>query len=219
MIIRRYGIELHRVTHGDIELIRENRNRDGIRRHMFEQDHISSEQQEEWFQSIDNMFNFFFLIGYQDRYIGLLQGKNIDYETRENEGGIFIWENSLLGTGIPARASICLMEANFSMLLMQRVYARVRKDNIGAWQYNLSLGYMAAPDKGEDYMILSKETYEREAARLRWLASGKKDAPPFSTINDTEIPDANQYRYLYEDLPEDILSVFGPKLLKPNGWL
>lgn len=219
MIIKRYGIELHRVTHGDIELIREKRNREDIRRHMFEQDPISSEQQEKWFRSIDNMYNFFFLIRYQGRYIGLLQGKNIDYERRENEGGIFIWEKELQGTGVPAQASICLMEANFSMLLMQKVYARVRKDNINAWRYNIALGYVPALDKGDGYMVLSKETYEKKAARLRWLASGKKDAPPFSVINDVEIPDAQKYRYLYENLPEDVFATFRPKLLKPNGWL
>ncbi len=218
MIIKRYGIELHRVKHSDIELIRTMRNRDDIRTRMLDQNLISKNQQEEWFKSINNMYNFFFLIFYQGRYIGLLQGKNIDFDTRETEGGIFVWEKSLQGTGIPAKASICLMEASFSVLLMQKIYARARKDNIKAWQYNLSLGYIPIPEE-EGYMFLTKETYERNAERFRYYASGKKNTPAFSIINDVEIPDANTYRYLYEKMPEDIISLLKPKLSKPNGWL
>ena|SRR6218665_1000476 len=219
MIIKRYGIELHRIKHSDIELIRTMRNRADIRARMFDQKSISKNQQEKWFKSINNMHNFFFLICYQGQYIGLLQGKDIDFNNREAEGGIFVWEQSIQGTGVPAKASICLMEASFSVLLMQKIYARTRKDNMGAWQYNLSLGYAPALDKGEDYMLLTKEAYEKNADRFRYYASGKKNTSAFSIMNDLEIPNASKYRHLYEGLPEDILSPLKPKLLKPNGWL
>lgn len=219
MIIRRYGIELHRVKHENIELIRTMRNRDDIRTRMLDQNLISQDQQEKWFKSIDNMYNFFFLISYQNQYIGLLQGKNIDFDMRETEGGVFIWEKSLQGTGIPAKASICLMEASFSVLLLEKIYARAKKDNMKAWQYNLSLGYIPASEKEEGYMLLTKEIYAKNAERFKYYASGKKNTEDFSIENDIEIPDANTYRYLYENMPEDIISLLKSKLLKPNGWL
>lgn len=211
MIIRKYGIVLRRVEHGDIELIRTTRNRDDIRARMFDQNLISPEQQEVWFRSIDNMRNYFFLICYQDRPVGLIQGKDIDLERREAEGGIFIWDPALLGTPVPAHASICFMEATFTLLLMERVYARVRKDNPQAYRYNLMLGYEPAPEKGEDYMVLTRAAYEKKIPLLRRLAAGGRDVPPL-TIDDVEIPGARPRMYLYRDLPDDILHRFAPKL-------
>lgn len=215
MIIRKYGIELHRVQHGDIELIRTTRNREDIRNRMFDQAIISPEQQEAWFHSINNMHNYFFIIQHQAKRIGLIQGKDIDLENRTAEGGIYIWESGLLGSSIPAKASICFMEATFSLLLMRQVYARVRKDNPQAYRYNLALGYVPAPEKGEDYMVLTREVYEKNVPVLRKLAAGGRETSPLS-IMDVEIPDSNMQMHLYRDLPEDIFQRFAPGLpLRP----
>ncbi|MGH8493595.1 MAG: GNAT family N-acetyltransferase [Moraxellaceae bacterium] len=211
MIIRKYGIELHRVQHSDIELIRITRNREDIRARMFDQGIISPEQQEAWFHSINNMRNYFFIIQHQGSRIGLIQGKDIDLENREAEGGIYIWEPALLGSSIPAKASICFMEATFSLLLMERVYARIRKDNHQAYRYNVALGYTPAPEKGPDYMVLTRQVYEKKIPALRKLAAGNRETLPLS-INDVEIPDAKTQMPLYQDLPEDIFQSFSPRL-------
>lgn len=211
MIIRKYGIELHRIQHCDIELIRTTRNREDIRTRMFDQGIISAAQQEAWFHSIDNMYNYFFIIQHQGNRIGLIQGKDINLENRTAEGGIYIWEPTLLGSSIPAKASICFMEATFSLLLMDRVYARIRKDNPQAYRYNQALGYIPAPEKGADYMALTREIYEKNIPALRKLAAGGRETSPLS-IEDVEIPDAELKMHLYQDLPEDIFQRFSPKL-------
>lgn len=218
MIIRKYGIELHRMKRDDIELIRVMRNRDDIRSRMFEQTVILPEQQEKWFMSVNNMHNYYFLIHYHEAKIGLIYGKNIDYKARENEGGIFIWDDSMIGSGIPTKASICLMELSFEFFLASKVHARVRKDNIGAYRHNLSLGYRPFPELGENQMILTREAYKNKIAYLRRLAAGGIVTPPLS-VSDIEIPNANSQRNLYENLPGDILDRIKPLLKKPNGWL
>lgn len=211
MIIRKHGIELHRVTHDDIELIRTTRNSEDIRSRMFEQSYITVEQQEQWFTSINNIYNYFFIIHFQGKKIGLIHGKDIDMEKRDAEGGIYIWDRSLLGSPIPAKASICFMEASFCLILMNRVFARVRKDNPNAYHYNLALGYVPDTEKGEDYMVLTKSAYEKRIPYLRKLAAEGKDTAPLS-IKDVVITDSSEQNHLYASLPEDILAVFSPLL-------
>lgn len=210
MIIRKYGISLHRVQHGDIEMIRAARNRDDIRSRMFEQTLISPEQQEAWFRSINNMHNYYFLICSQDKPVGIIYAKNVDLENSEAEGGMFIWEQSLLGTAIPAKASIIFMEFAFSFFV-ERAYIRIREDNPQAYRYNVAMGYEPAPEKGKEYLVLTRSTYESRIPALRKLASGGRDSPPLS-IDDVEIPNAESQMHLYEALPEKIFQRFAPKL-------
>lgn len=192
------------------------RNKHEIRSKMFYRKLISKDQQEAWFNSINNMFNYYFIIRHENKKIGLIHGKNSNFEKREDEGGIFIWDSALLGTGIPTKASICFIECSFQILRRERIIAKVRKDNPSAYHYNLGLGY--APDESnENYLFLTKETFEKKSPKLRWLASGMKNIPPLS-INDIEIPEASKYRHLYEHLPDDILDIIRPKLLVSDGW-
>jgi RimJ/RimL family protein N-acetyltransferase len=210
VIIRKYGIELHRLTHEDIEMIRQARNRDDIRSKMLDQRLISPEQQEQWFKSIDNRFNYYFIIHYQGKKIGMIHGKNVDYQAHETEGGTMIWETDLLLTSIPARASILMMEASFSLILMDRVFAHTRPDNPKAMQYNAMLGYV--PVEGQDnLLVLTKSAFKNRIAQLRKLAANGKHMPPLS-MDDIEIPDAQKNIHLYEKLPTEVLSIFRPKL-------
>lgn len=211
MIVKRYGISLHRVQHGDIELIRAARNREDIRSRMFEQTLISSEQQEAWFRSIDNMHNYYFLIFHQDKPIGLIHAKDVDLEKGEGESGMFIWEQSLLGTAIPAKASICFMEVAFSLLLAERAYIKIREDNPQAYRYNMAMGYVPAPERGKEYLVLTRDVYESRIPALRKLASGGRASPPLS-IEDVEIPNAEAKMHLYRGMPERVFQRFAPKL-------
>ena len=60
MIIRKYGIVLRRLQHKDIELVRVKRNQDSVRNFMFYQKKITETEQEEWFKSINNIYNYYF---------------------------------------------------------------------------------------------------------------------------------------------------------------
>ena len=58
MIIRKYGLLLKRVQREDLELIRTKRNQRSVREHMFYQKTISKLDQEKWFDSINNIYNY-----------------------------------------------------------------------------------------------------------------------------------------------------------------
>src|SRR5690554_5264014 len=108
MIIRKYGIELHRLTYTDIHLVREMRNRADIRTRMHAQKYITKEMQERWFQSIDNAFNYFYLIFHQGRKVGLVQAKDVDFITRSCEPGIYLWDSNALAEGVSVKASLVI---------------------------------------------------------------------------------------------------------------
>lgn len=208
MIIRKYGIELHRLTHDDIELVRQARNRDDIRKNMFDQHYISKAEQEVWFRSINNVFNYYYLIKGDGEKVGLVYGKNQDFQKRTSEGGIFIWGQQPNTPLIAARASILLMEFNFSIIQMERVFARVRPENKSAYNYNLALGY--EPTGTDDYMVLTRASYEKNISRLRKIASGKKQSTPLS-MDDIDLSNVSENNYLYQDIPEDILEIIATK--------
>lgn len=216
MIIKRYGIELHRLRHEDIELVRTMRNRDDIRSTMFAQEYISAEQQEAWFRSVNNFRNFFFIIHYDGRKIGLIQGKDIDFDQSECEGGIYIWDSSLLGTAAPAMASICLIEFQFEIAGIERVYARIRPDNIRAWKYNLAMGFQPCSRNGEQCLALEKNQYQKVFPRLRRMAAGSGKDPGPLTVENVVIPAVDQDWHLYAPLPDGFRSKLAPLLEGAN---
>src|ERR1017187_6809502 len=108
MLIRKYGITLKRLKEEDIELVREMRNSAAIRSTMAYREQITPEMQKKWFESINNKFNGYFMIIHEGTKIGLINGKNIDFEKRTCEGGIFLWDENYKDTIIPALASIIM---------------------------------------------------------------------------------------------------------------
>lgn len=205
IIIKKYGIELRQLTYNDIELVRNARNRDDIRKRMFDQKLISKEQQKEWFNSINNFNNFYTVITFKEKKIGLIYGKNIDFEKKEEEGGIFIWDNSYLGTGIAAKASIILMQFSFDMIGMDNVFAKVREDNIESKNFNLALGYIDT--KNNNYMVLTRQNYELKINKLIKYASTKSSSGKLN-ISDIEITNIPAEKEKYKDLPNSFYNRF-----------
>ncbi|HBI01053.1 MAG TPA: hypothetical protein DDY18_05455, partial [Flavobacterium sp.] len=80
MRIKKFGLTLSRLRRDDIELVRTMRNREDIRNSMEFRDIISSEQQLKWFHSIDNIYNNYFIIESENRKVGLIHGKNTNFD-------------------------------------------------------------------------------------------------------------------------------------------
>jgi len=209
MIIRKYGIELHRLTHDDIELVRNMRNRDDIRLKMLDQHIITSKEQEEWFQSINNMYNFYFILLWQGKKVGLTYGKNTDWEKRENEGGMFIWEPSLVNGPVPAKASILMMELSFELVRLERTFAQTSPANPKAKSYNLAMGYTS--QAGTDRLVLTRNAYSAHIPKLRKIAACANQTTPLS-IDDIAFPTPKASRNMFANLPDDVFAVFRPKL-------
>jgi RimJ/RimL family protein N-acetyltransferase len=211
MIIKKYGIELHRLTHNEIELVRQMRNKDSIRSKMFYQDIITKEMQETWFKSIDNIYNYFFVIIFEGEKIGLINGKNVDFEKKTCEGGIFIWDERYWFSGIPVRASICMMELTFNFALLNSVYAHIRDNNPIAIYYNKLLGFRPIPNQEKNIYELSKEDFETKSTKFKNPIMKLTQSSPLS-IENIEFTDVYKKEHLYKDLPDDVRKQFVNKL-------
>jgi len=142
MKVHRYGITLERITPEHLEMVRQWRNDPKISKFMFHHGEITSAMQQEWFESINNISNFFFIIQYHGKQVGLINMSAIDWDKHEAFSGLFIYENEYLGTDVPARASLAMLDVFFLLSGMKKVYAKVRGNNKIAHRYNTSLGFV-----------------------------------------------------------------------------
>ena len=173
MIIRRYGIDLVRVQKEHIEMIRVWRNDPKIRDFMFFKSEITAEMQRNWFNSVNNDQNFYFMVCPTDRPIGLISISSIDYDHNKAFAGLFIYDDNFLGTDIPVRSSLCLLDVFFTYTSVDTLYAKVRNSNLVADQYNTSLGFerIKKIELGQGYEYeLVKEKYFGKSHTLRQAA-------------------------------------------------
>lgn len=162
MKITKYGVTLKRLTEDKIELVRNWRNDPKIARFMEYRDHITPEMQTQWFKKINNDNNYYFIIEFEEKEIGLINIRDIDYKKKEGEGGIFIYNDDYLNSTVGFQASLCLYDFAFDELGLDRIIAHIMKDNKRAVQYNKIQGLKLQPGQ-EDVMnqlyILKKTDY------------------------------------------------------------
>lgn len=169
MIIQQFGITLKRVEVEDIEMIRIHRNSNAVRPYMAYKKTISARQQKKWFESINNQDNYYFLILHQNKAVGVINAKQINWHEKYGEGGIFIWDEEYILSTIPALASIILLDLSFEILRFRLSYIRILNTNKRAIAYNKQLGYSKVPyqDKVKNPLyILTNEQYRRSRGRL-----------------------------------------------------
>lgn len=203
MIIKKYGIELQRLTAKDIELVRQHRNSAFIKAKMFYQETITESEQKTWFNSIDNDLNYYFLIIYKNEKVGLIHGKIESFENKTSEGGIFIWKKNILNTHIPVIASICMNDLSFLIMTIEQIKVKVKKDNSIALNYNLNMGFRITEEPSEKdqiVMTLSKEDYFLNFGPTRKLI--QKISDDFSDLSWDDIYFPKKIsEHLYKSLP------------------
>ncbi|MCX6245548.1 MAG: GNAT family N-acetyltransferase [Bacteroidetes bacterium] len=166
----KYGIILERLKEEDIELVRQWRNSDPVRLNMNYREIITPEQQQKWFGSVDNLQNNFLLIHYQGEKIGLLNDKNIDWENRTSESGIFLGRTDYYSTLVPYLVSIAGIETTFYLLNWNKQYAHILRSNVNAIKFNLVLGYrLSNGQEGVDHQQyeITRESFERRGGKIR----------------------------------------------------
>ena len=170
MILSQYGLRLRRLRQEDLEQVRLWRNAPHVQKSMQFQQHITAEMQEQWFASIQNVHNMYFLIIAEEKPLGLVNVKNIDWGHRLGEAGIFIGEESFLGTTLSVRATLVMMDMMFDVFGLEKLRAKIHTENISAIYFNLALGYMPlySIDPCFTYYEVSKETYQKNTRHLRY---------------------------------------------------
>lgn len=123
---------------------------------------ITPEMQEAWFRKINNDINYYFLIIAEDKEIGLINVRDINYKIGQGESGIFIWDDEYLNTPISFQASFCLTDFCFDELHLISLQSHVLKDNSRAIKFNIAMGYQLSPNQDDKYnqeYTLTQEKY------------------------------------------------------------
>ncbi|HTF04407.1 MAG TPA: GNAT family N-acetyltransferase [Bacteroidia bacterium] len=206
MKIYGYGIELVRVRHEDIELVRKKRNSLLVRQYMEFREEITPEMQEKWFLSINNRRNNYFIICMNGEKIGLVYGAEIDWEKKETgNGGIFIWDEKWLESSVSLMASFVLIEITF-LLGLERTYVKILRTNERAIRFNHDLGYELLPGQENiqnQHYVLNGNIFFSRTEKVR-KALVAQFGSTFEVVMDTPGDDSEQHMFsLYEALPAE----------------
>lgn len=174
LILEQYGVKLIRLREEDIELVRNWRNQSSVANYMEYREHISPEQQKKWFHSINNKYNYYFIIEFKGKKIGLINAKNYDPGARFGEGGIFIGDPDFIDSFAAIYSTLCLLNFIFYKLGLKESRARILRNNPGAINYNKLIGYKLMPgqENVENQLYsLSFGDYARSAKKLNRVAA------------------------------------------------
>jgi RimJ/RimL family protein N-acetyltransferase len=165
---QKYGITLERLSLDTIELVRNWRNDPKISKYMVYQDYITPEMQLQWFNKINNDLNYFWIAKFNDEDLGLVNIKNIDYEKKCGETGIFIYNDKYLNSDIPFRVSLCNHDFIFEKLNLEFTYGPVLANNKRAIRFGKAFGCEFDFEKGGNLIsvTLTKERYFEHRDRL-----------------------------------------------------
>jgi UDP-4-amino-4,6-dideoxy-N-acetyl-beta-L-altrosamine N-acetyltransferase len=205
MRIHKYGITLTRIKEKDIELIREKRNSDEIKASMQFRETITPEMQKRWFESVNNIFHNYFIITADNKQIGLIDGKNIDYLKRTSEGGMFIWDKEYWGTIHSALSSVIMSDFNFIINEFKKNYIKILRTNVKAIGHNKQLGYVPTQDLLStdeiEWFELTRESYFKNVEKLRKAISVNTGDAELLSVDDFEFTD---------DSKQDLLKLYSP---------
>lgn len=167
MELTNYGITLRRLTEDKIEMVRQWRNDPKIQQYMEFRDYITPEMQAAWFKRIDNDNNYYFIIVYEGKEIGLANIKDIDYNSGIGEPGMFIYEDIYWDSDVAIRALLCMNDFMWHTLKLKKSIIHVMQNNIRAIKFNLFLGYKL--DAGQENVMnqLYTLTYEESQSNQK----------------------------------------------------
>jgi len=174
MLIRNFGITLSRLTLEDIELVRYWRNSKDISRFMEYKKFITEDQQKKWFNSLNPLCDFYFLINWNGQKVGLIHSSAINWNDKTAHAGLFVWDKNYIATHIPVLASLAMLECFFEKFNIQKYFAKVGRGNSVAIRYNAALGFTQHEKSvmsDFDFYVLEKNTYYKTSQKLKQFAS------------------------------------------------
>lgn len=169
MFYSRYGITFRLLKETDIELVRNWRNDPVVANNYEFREYITPEMQVLWFRSINNINNLYTIIEYQAEKIGVINIKNIDWQQKICEGGIFIPYPKYHQSLLPGIISYVTTEIIFTVFDWNVSYAHVLKENSSVRGFVRMLGYELLPDQEEvvnQRYCVTREQFEKKAPKL-----------------------------------------------------
>lgn len=143
------NLSLVPLTEDKIELLRQWRNDTENNQFLIYREHISEEQQKQWWKKnqLNDNYQCFFIC-YQDEEVGYTELKHINKEEGTAEYGIVI--TSLKYRDTPISIKTALMMFNYASTIgLKTIWAVVLKNNPRALNFNKHLGYAVTKESEE----------------------------------------------------------------------
>jgi RimJ/RimL family protein N-acetyltransferase len=174
LTIKQYGVTLKRITEEDIELLRYWRNQQSVKMFMDYREYITPGMQKKWFATVNNKYNYYFIIEFEGKKVGLINAKNFSYREGFGEGGIFIWDEHYINSFAAVFSTLCLLNFVFYKVKLCKIsHARILRDNDRAKHYNILIGYKSSPgqeDVTNQLYTLHLDDYEKMGGKLNKAA-------------------------------------------------
>lgn len=175
LVLKQFDVRLIRLQYDDLELVRTWRNSAHVQNTMIYKEYITEQMQLAWFETINNPYNYYFIIEFDSKKVGLINAKNFDTKHGFGEGGIFIGIPKYEHSFAAVYASLCLLNFVFYLLDdINKSRIRIVKTNQRAIQYNKLLGYEWIEDSGDglnEIYELTKENYLIKGLKLNKAAA------------------------------------------------
>lgn len=178
MTLSGYQVTLRDIALEDLEMIRQWRNDPATSQHMLSQETISPEQQQAWFEHIQqDPCQRHWLILYRHKPIGVAyiktveDGENLEQPTRV-EPALYIADLDYRGNILAFAPTLVVNDYCFEQLGAKELQATVKVSNEAALRYNEKLGYREIERQGDLVLIaLSPKDYEASAAPIKAFLS------------------------------------------------
>ena len=169
IVIKNKDLALRQIDKQDLELIRYWRNHPSISSKMVYTKNISQEMQVEWFNNLTKNNSLYFTIIYKDNKIGLINLKDISFENKSGELGLFIWDKRYIPGPISFQSTFSLIDYAFDTLCLSVIYSTILIENKNAIRFNQAIGFENFKMKNEEVCLfkLNKTNYIKKSAKIK----------------------------------------------------
>lgn len=175
-----FGIDMRLVEAEDLPLLCTWRNHPAIRPFMDDCRPVTPQVMAVWLNKKRTSNSSLAYICYaKQAAVGFTELKNIDWEQRRCEGGIFLFGEEYFGTGLAYAIALC-REIVLQTLGIPVLISRVRKNNVRGMKFCKKYG--GEFEREEDDFLIFTHKYECRMAGLQHLAQKIGMATEFSQI-------------------------------------
>ncbi|WP_165831895.1 MULTISPECIES: UDP-4-amino-4,6-dideoxy-N-acetyl-beta-L-altrosamine N-acetyltransferase [Gammaproteobacteria] len=164
---QRYGVTLKRLEEDMLEQVRSWRNSPEVAKHMLQQGEISKEQQENWYQGLqEDDSRIYWVAWFKEQPIGVASLTKIDLSKGSAEPGMYIYPEQFKNNIIPFCVAFALNDFAFEELGLTTLVGKIFVDNEASVRFHEKCGYKST----------SQITHVEEQQKdLQWYSLNRKD--------------------------------------------
>jgi RimJ/RimL family protein N-acetyltransferase len=174
LVLERFHLVLSRLGHDDIEVVRQGRNAEHVRRMHRHQAEITPEQQQAWFARIDNEWHYYFVIHHKGRKVGVVYVADFTPGMATSNCGVFVWDTEALGSRVPLMAILTVLDFFFADLQGGGTSSVVLRTNTAALRMNEFFGFRFDDGPTPDLVRVSMDRALYLLNRDRLLAFARR---------------------------------------------